>query len=59
MMLEVKIFLLVLSIVYTLRFAIEFIFKLFEENPSVLVISKYNQIFLYFAISYIITYFFI
>jgi hypothetical protein len=56
---EIKIFLFILSIIYTSRFVIEFIFKLFEENPSVLVISKNNQIFLYFAISYIITYFFI
>lgn len=56
---EIKIFLFVLSIIYTLRFVVEFVFKLFEENPSVLTISKYNQVFLYFAISYIITYFFI
>jgi hypothetical protein len=59
MMTEIKIFLFILSIVYTLRFVIEFIFKLFEENPSVITISKYNQVFLYLTISYIITYFFI
>jgi hypothetical protein len=59
MMLEIKIFLFVLSVIFTLRFLLEFVIKLFEENPSVLVISKYNQGFLYFAISYIITYFFI
>ena len=56
---DIKIFLFILSIIYTLRFVIEFVFKLFEDNPTVLVISKYNQVFLYFAISYIITYFFI
>jgi hypothetical protein len=56
---EIKIFLFVLSIIFTLRFLLEFVVKLFEENPSVLVISKYNQVFLYFTISYIITYFFI
>lgn len=59
MMSDIKIFLFILSIIYTLRFVIEFVFKLFEDNPTVLVISKYNQVFLYFAISYIITYFFI
>jgi hypothetical protein len=56
---EVKLFFFILSIVYTLRFVIEFVFKLFDDNPSVLVISKVNQVFLYFSFSYIITYFLI
>lgn len=54
---EIKTFLFILSIVFTLRFIIEFLIKLFyETNPSILVVSKVNQALLYFSISYIITY---
>lgn len=59
MITEIKLFLFVLSCVYTLRFIVEFIVKLFEENPSVLKVSKINQSLLYFTVSYIITYFLI
>jgi hypothetical protein len=56
---EIKTFLFILSIVYILRFVVEFVLKLMDNNPSVLKVSNTNQVFLYFAISYFITYFLI
>jgi len=56
---EIKTFLFILSIVYILRFVVEFVLKLMDNNPSVLKVSNTNQVFLYFAISYFITYFII
>lgn len=60
MMEQIKLFLFVLSIVYTLRFIVEFALKLItQDNPEPMRISNVNQIFLYFSISYIITFFLI
>ena len=59
MMEQIKLFLFILSLIYNFRFIIEFVVKLFQENPSILKISKTDQVFLYFSISYFITYFFI
>jgi len=56
MLQEIKLFLFILSIIFTLRFVIEFGLKLFDDNPSVLDISKVNQIMLKISLSYIITY---
>jgi len=53
---EIKIFLFVLSIVYTLRFIAEFGIKLAQQNPDPLEVSPGEKIFLYFSLSYIITY---
>lgn len=59
MMEQIKIFLFVLSIIYTLRFIFEFVFKLTQENPEPLVIKETEKVFLYFSSAYIITYFLI
>jgi hypothetical protein len=59
MMEQIKIFLFVLSIIYTLRFIFEFIMKLTQENPEPLVIKEVEKVFLYFSSAYIITYFLI
>lgn len=52
-------FLLVLSIVYLVRFAVEFAVKLTQDNPQPLEINKTETVFMYLAFSYIITYFLI
>jgi|694.fasta_scaffold39382_12 hypothetical protein len=52
---EIKIFFLVLSFVYSLRFILEFIIKLIQEEPVPMKINKVNEIFLYLSLSYIIT----
>jgi hypothetical protein len=56
MLQEFKLFLFVLSIIYTLRFIIELAIRLFQENPEALTLSKVEQIAHYVALSYIITY---
>lgn len=56
---EIKLFALVLSLVFCTRFIVEFIIKLFDDNPTIISINKNQQTILYFAISYIITYFLI
>jgi hypothetical protein len=53
---QIETFLLVLSLVYLLRFAIEFLLKLRDENPKPIEIAKVNQVFIYLAISYVITF---
>jgi hypothetical protein len=53
---EIKLFLFVLSIIYTLRFIVEFGIKFTQENPDPLEVSSGEKIFLYFSLSYIITY---
>jgi len=56
---QLKLFLFVLSIVFQLRFIIEFIFKFFQEEPTPLEIKPMEKVFLYLATSYTITYFLI
>lgn len=59
-MLEIKIFLLVLSIIYSLRYVFEFVIKLIMNNTEEPIkLSKVEGILLYFSTSYIITYFLI
>lgn len=54
---EIKLFFFILSIVYTIRFPLEFLIKLFViTNPEPLLISKEEKYILYITISYIITY---
>jgi hypothetical protein len=55
MMIKIELFLLVLSLVFTLKFVFEFILTLKEDDPEPMNISKTNQVFLYFAVSYILT----
>lgn len=47
---------MVLSVVFILRFLGEFVVKLLQTSPKSLEINKYERVFLYIAISYIITY---
>jgi hypothetical protein len=53
---EIKLFLFVLSIVYSIRIVVEFVFKLTQENPEPMKLSKLEQTVQVFALSYIITY---
>ncbi len=59
MMEQIKVFLFVLSLIYTLRFVFEFVFKLIQESPEPLVIKEIEKVFLYLTSAYIITYFLI
>jgi hypothetical protein len=56
MMLNILVFLMVLSIVYLLRFVSEFVIKLFSDEPSIMQLSQVDKAFLYLSISYIITF---
>jgi hypothetical protein len=56
---EIKIFLFVLSIIYSLRYVFEFVMKFTTDNVEPIKISKIESYLLLFSISYIITYFFI
>jgi hypothetical protein len=56
MLLEFKLFLFVLSIIYILRFIVELTIRLFQENPDSISLSKIEQLAHYVALSYIITY---
>lgn len=59
MMEQIKIFLFVLSVVYSLKVMITFGIKLTQDNPEPMTLSKIEQTVLLFAISFIITYFLI
>jgi hypothetical protein len=56
MMTNVLIYFSILSLIYLLRFIFEFLIKLLSEEPSVMKISKYDEVFLYLSISYLITF---
>jgi hypothetical protein len=56
MMQQIKLFFFVLSILYLTKFLLEFIVKLFQENPEPMKLSNVEQIILLVASSYIITY---
>jgi len=53
---QIKLFLFVMSIIYTLRFVVEFVVRLTQENPEPMTMSKVEQIFQIISLSYIITY---
>jgi hypothetical protein len=53
---EIKLFVLVLSIMYTTTFTIDFVLKLFQDNPEPIKTSRLDGTLLYLAVSYIITY---
>ena len=59
MMEEIKLYFFVLSLVYIVTFIIKFIMKFFQETPTPLQLTKIEQVIVYFAISYIITFFLI
>ncbi len=52
---EIKLFLFVLSIIYSLRIAVEFVVKLTQDNPEPMKISKVEQTLLLLSISFVIT----
>jgi len=52
---EIKLFLFVLSIIYSLRIAVEFGMKLTQDNPEPMKISKVEQTLLLLSISFVIT----
>jgi hypothetical protein len=53
---EIKIFLFILSLIFTMRFILEFIMKFFQDEPEPINITKYDIVFIYLTISYIITF---
>ena len=55
MMQQIKLFFFVLGILYLTKFLLEFIVKLFQENPEPMKLSNVEQIILLVASSYIIT----
>jgi hypothetical protein len=59
MMEQIKLYLFVLSIIYSLRFLISFGVRLTQENPEPMKLSKVEDSLLLFSLSYIITYFLI
>jgi hypothetical protein len=59
MMEQIKLYLFVLSIIYSLRFLISFGVRLTQENPEPMKLSKVEDALLLFSLSYIITYFLI
>ena len=52
----IMIFLMVLSTIYTLRYVVEFLIKFFSDEPSVIKLNKVETVFVYIAVSYIITF---
>ena len=53
---QIEIFLFVLSSIYLFRFILEFLIRFRDEVPKPMEISSSNQIFIYLAVSYIITF---
>jgi hypothetical protein len=57
MMYQIKLFFLVLSIIYILRFLIELVIKLNQDDAEPITLSKLEQVVQLISLSYIITYF--
>jgi hypothetical protein len=53
---EIKLYLFVLSIIFLLKYVIDFGLKLMSDNTEPVTLSKIEGVFLYLATSYIITY---
>jgi hypothetical protein len=51
-----SIFFFVFSIIFLLRYAIEFFLMLRDDNPKPMAINKATEIFIYVSVSYIITF---
>jgi hypothetical protein len=56
MVTNILIYLSVLSTLYVLRFCVEFLMKLFSEEPSIMKLTKIESVFLYLSVSYLITF---
>lgn len=52
----VSIFFFVFSIIFLLRYVIEFFIMLRDENPKPITINKVTEIFIYISVAYIITF---
>ena len=57
MMYQIKLFFLVLSIMYILRFLVELVIKLNQDDAEPITLSKLEQMVQLISLSYIITYF--
>lgn len=51
-----SIFFFVFSIIFLLRYLVEFFIMLRDENPKPMAINKVTEIFIYVAVSYVITF---
>ena len=58
-MYQIKLFFLVLSIMYILRFLVELVIKLNQDDAEPISLSKLEQMVHLISLSYIITYFLI
>ena len=56
---QIELYLFILSCIFVLRFVIEFLLQLREENPKAITPTTTEKVFLYLTISYIITFFLI
>ena len=56
-MYQIKLFFLVLSIMYILRFVVELVIKLNQDDAEPITLSKLEQTVQLISLSYIITYF--
>lgn len=56
MLQEIKVFLFILSLIFTLRFVFEFVIKFFQDEPAPIEINKYEVVFIYISLAYIITF---
>jgi len=56
-MYQIKLFFLVLSIMYILRFLVELVIKLNQDDAEPITLSKLEQVVQLISLSYIITYF--
>jgi hypothetical protein len=52
----ISIFFFIFSIIFLLRYAIEFFITLRDENPKPMTINKVTEIFIYVSVAYIITF---
>jgi hypothetical protein len=56
-MYQIKFFFLILSIIYILRFLVELVIKLNQDDAEPITLSKLEQMVQLISLSYIITYF--
>lgn len=59
MLMEIKLYLFVLSVIFQLKFVVEFLLKFTQETPTPIKVNEIEKIFLYLASAYTITFFLI
>jgi hypothetical protein len=52
---KIQLFLLVLSIIYSVRYLVLFLINLFGPNPEPMILKPINKVFLYLASAYVLT----